>query len=294
MKLISALIFLALYSFGLLAQCSDAGVCIIGKHYSKEFTGPASIVSLGYVYGTSGKDADINGALNNLSFGSFKLETELDVFKSTRLAINIPFTFVTGPLGDNNGIGDLSAVVTKSFNIKKIHTLSFSIGGKFATGKVNSNDSLPQRYMPGLGTNDLFLGAAYTYANYYFGVAYQKPFGRSANYVTRLKRGDDVLVRAGFFEQFNKLGVKAEILTILRIQASSILDPASTGENFIEIDGSNETQVNLLVTVTYRASREIGLTGQAAIPFLKRNYNFDGLKRTLSLAGSVSYFFNFR
>lgn len=294
MKPVLALILLTLYSFSLFAQCSDAGICIIGKHHSKEFTGPRSIVSLGYVYGTSGKDADINGALNKLSFGSFKLEADLDVFSSTRLAISIPYTFVTGPLGDNNGTGDLTALVTKSFNIKKIHTLSFSIGGKFATGKVNSNDSLPERYMPGLGTNDLFLGAGYTYSNYYFGVAYQKPFGRSANYVTRLKRGDDVLVRAGFFEQFNKLGIKAEILTILRIQSSSILDPVGTGENFIKIDGSNEVQVNLLATVTYQASREIGLTGQAAIPFLQRNYNYDGLKRTLSLAGSVSYFFNFR
>jgi hypothetical protein len=146
--------------------------------------------------------------------------------------------------------------------------------------------------MPGLGTNDLLLGAAYTYSNYYFGIGYQKPFGRSGNFVTRLKRGDDVLVRAGFFEQFKKLGVKAEILTIIKIQPNSVIDPVGTGENFVEIDGSNEPQVNLLATVTYRASKEIGLTGQAAIPFLKRDYNLDGLKRAFSIAGSVSYFFN--
>jgi hypothetical protein len=279
---------------GIYSQCSDAGVCTLGKYYLKEHRPYTSSVSLGYIYGTSGKDADVNGTLNNLSYGSFKLEADIDILKNTRLAVGMPYTFVSGPLGDNNGAGDLTVAFTRSFKIETIHTLSFSLGGKFATGNVNSSDSLPQRYMPGLGTNDLLLGASYQYLNYYFGVGYQKSFGRSRNYITRLKHGDDILVRAGFFEQFNKVGVKAEILTIIKIKPSSILNTSSAAESFIEIDGSNEPQVNLLGTLTYQASREIDLTVQAAIPFLKRDYNFDGLKRTLSLAGSVSYFFTFK
>ncbi len=286
-------LFVFIVSFKLFAQCSDAGICIIGKHYENEFKN--SSASLGYIFGYSGKDPDINGTLNDISFGSINLAAKLDILKDAKLDFNLPYTFITGPLGENNGIGDLSILFTKNFSIKKIHTLSFSVGGKLATGDVNSADSLPQRYMPGLGTNDLIVGASYNYKSYYFGLAYQKPFGRSANYVTRLKRGDDVLIRAGFFEQFNKFGVKAEILTILRIQQSSVLNAAdTTGESFIEIDGSNEPQVNLLATVTFQASPEILLTGQGAIPFLTRDYNYDGLKRTISLAASISYLFSLK
>jgi len=292
--LILLIFIIIIYNVKLFSQCSDAGICTLGKHYEKEQRPHTSSVSLSYIYGTSGKDADVNGTLNNLSYGTFRLDADIDILKNTRLAVGMPYTFVSGPLGDNNGAGDLTVAFTRIFKIEKIHTLSFSAGGKFATGNVNSSDSLPQRYMPGLGTNDMLLGASYSYQNYYFGIGYQKSFGRSRNYITRLKRGDDVLVRAGFFEQFNKVGVKAEILTIIKIQPNSILNTSSTTESFIEIDGSNEPQVNLLGTLTYQASREIGLTIQAAIPFLKRDYNFDGLKRTLSLVGSVSYFFTLK
>ncbi len=274
----------------LYSQCSDAGVCTIGKHHDLKKSENLSSISLGYVYGSSGKDADINGNLNNLVYGSVILDADIDITKNMRIGVSIPYTFISGPEGENNGVGDLSIVFSRSFSIKKIHGLTFFLGGKFAAGNVNSDDSLPQRYMPGLGTNDILAGAIYTFQNYYFGIGYQKPFGRSRNYVTRLKRGDDALFRAGFFEQFNKVGVKAEILTILRVQPSSVQDNASTTERFVEIDGSNEAQVNLLATVSYRASEQLGLTGQVAIPFLKRDYNFDGLKRTLSLSGSITYF----
>jgi hypothetical protein len=290
-KILAIAVILLFSSIKLYSQCSDAGICTLGKHYNKELNPHTSLVSLGYIYGSSGKDADINGGLNNLTFGSVKLEADLDIFKDTRFAIGIPYTFINGPLGENNGVGDLTIAVTRSFKIEKIHNLLFSLGGKIATGEVNSKDSLPQNYMPGLGTNDLLIGASYSYQNYYFGIGYQKPFGRSANVITRLKRSDDVLIRAGFFEKFNKVGIKAEILTIIKIQNASILNPVGTEENFIEVDGSNEPQVNLLGTLNYEASREIGLTLQAAIPFLKRDYNFDGLKRSLTIAGSVSYFF---
>jgi hypothetical protein len=276
------------------AQCSDAGVCIVGKNLITDIVLKKSSVSLGYVYGQSGKDPDINGDLNNLTFNSAMFDADLEVFRNTRIGMSIPFTFISGPYGENNGVGDLAVVVSKSFSIKKFQDLTLVLGGRFATGSVNTNDSLPQRYMPGLGTNDLLAGAIYTIRNYYFGIGYQNPFGRSNNYVTRLKRGDDVLIRAGFFEQFNKIGVKAEILTILRIQPSSILDTTASEESFIEIDGSNEAQVNLLGTVSFRASDGLGLTGQAAIPMLKRNYNFDGLKRTFSFSLTASYFFNIK
>lgn len=278
-------------SYNIFSQCSDAGVCVIGKHQANEFLMKKNSISLGYFYGSSGKDADINGNVNDLNYGTLKLEADIEIAKCLRVNGSIPYMFVSGPLGENNGIGDLSVTFSKMFTVKKKNFLTFFLGGKFATGKVNSNDSLPQRYMPGLGTNDIIAGAVYTRENYYFGIGYQKPFGRSNNYTTRLKRGDDIFFRAGFFEQFEKVGVKAEILTILKLQSVSVRDPLGAAESFISVGSSNEAQVNLLCSASYSASDGLTFSLLAGIPFLKRNYNFDGLKRTLTISGTVSYNF---
>lgn len=272
------------------SQCSDAGVCTIGRHQVNETVVRKNHIYFGINFGSSGKEPDINGNTNDLSIVSFKLEADIDLKNNFRVNASVPYALISGPLGENNGVGDVEAVFSKMFRIKKKHLLTFFLGGKFATGKVNSSDSLPQRYMPGLGTNDIIAGAVYTGVNYFFGVGYQKPFGRSANYTTRLKRGDDVFFRAGFFEEFSKVSVKAEILTILRIQESSVLSSVSP-ENFVDVSNSNEAQVNLLATIGYKISEEVTGTLQAAIPFLKRDYNFDGLKRKFTIGASLSYNF---
>ncbi len=288
----SAIVILfALIPYKIFSQCSDAGVCVIGKHVSSEFLVMKNNVSFGYTYGYSGKEADLNGELNDISYGTMRIEGDFEIYKGLRVNATIPYTFATGPLGENNGIGDLAVTFSKPFTIKKKNQLTFFLGGKFATGKVNSTDSLPQRYMPGLGTNDLIAGAVFMRGNYYFGVGYQKPFGRSANTETRLKRGDDVFFRAGFTELFDKVRIKAEILTILLIKNSSVLASTSAGETFVTVSGSNETQVNLLASAIFTPSEEVSFTAVAVIPFLQRNYNFDGLKRTLTISGVVSYNF---
>src|SRR5688572_9771554 len=117
-------------SVNVYSQCSDAGICILGKHYLKEQRPRTSSASLSYIYGTSGPNADVNGTLNNLSYGSLRLDADIDILKDTRLLVGIPYTIVSGPLGENNGAGDLVLAFTRSFKIENIHTLSFSLGGK--------------------------------------------------------------------------------------------------------------------------------------------------------------------
>lgn len=276
----------------LYSQCSDAGVCILGKKHKTDVKEQLNIVTLGYKFGTSGKDPDINGELNDLNFNSIILDAGLAVSPSARLQINVPFVFINGPLGSNSGVGDFSFLYSQSFVIKKKHNLTFSIGGKAALGDVNTTDSLPQRYMTGLGTNDLIAGATYSYSAYSVSAAYQKPFGRSANFVTRLKRGDDFFFRAAYSQQIDKLSINVELLTIIRIQESSILASAdSTGETFVDVDGSNEPQVNLMASAVYFVSDKFILTIDAAVPFLKRDYNYDGLKRTFTTGLAFGYLF---
>lgn len=290
-KTTALILFLAAYVHQIsFSQCSDAGVCTIGRHQVNESVIKSNHVYIGFIYGTTGTDPDINGNANDIIVPSFRLEADLDLKNNFRVNASLPYSFISGPLGEKYGQGDLQVVFSKMFRIKKKHLLTFFAGGKFATGSVNSDDSLPQRYMPGLGTNDIIAGAVYTGVNYFFGVGYQKPFGRSANYITRLKRGDDVFFRAGFFEEFKKVSIKAEILTILRLQESNVLSTINP-ETFVDVSNSNEAQVNLLATAGYKFSDELTGTVQAALPFLKRDYNFDGLKRKFTIGVALSYNF---
>ncbi len=297
-KIIFAALFFSLTA-SLYAQCSDAGVCILGKKHQTDSKKTINTVSLGYRFGTSGKDPDISaipndfGFNNDLIFNSVYLDADLAVSPKSRLGLSIPYTVTEGPLGHNNGLGDLSVLYSYSFVIKKKHNLTISVGGKASIASVNTSDSLPQRYMPGLGTNDLIAGATYSIDGYSLSLAYQKPFGRSANFISRLKRGDDFLFRTGYTQQFNKLFVKAEILTILRIQKSNVLSSVDSNgtESYVDIEGSNEPQVNLLASVGFMASKNIQITIDAAIPFLNRDYNIDGLKRSFTAGASVGYLF---
>lgn len=287
--MLGALIIMSVHCF---SQCSDAGVCIVGKKSKTELKEQLNTITLGYKFGASGKEADLNGATNDLIFNSVIFDADLSVSPVSRLNLSIPFIIIEGPLGTNSGIGDLSILYNTTFIIKKKHNLTISVGGKATLGDVNTTDSLPQRYMPGLGTNDLIVGASYGYMSYSVSAAYQKPFGRSGNFVTRLKRGDDFFFRAGYRQKFHKVSISAEILTILRVQKSSILSSVdSLGEHYVDIESSNEPQVNLLASVSYFVNDKFVITADAALPFLKRDYNYDGLKRIFTAGFSVGYLF---
>ena len=284
------LFFLLVITRQAVSQCSDAGVCVISHKQNDSLGTGLSSITLGLGLGSSGSESDINGALNDLIFSSAKLEADLYLSKKSRLTIGIPYTIIDGPLGHNKGIGDLTVLYNHKFTIKKKHGLTISFGGKISVADVNTNDSLPQRYMPGLGTNDLIIGATYSYQYYSISAGYQKPFGRSANFVTGLKRGDDIFFRAGYSQKFNKILIKSEILTIIRIQESSVLVSGTT-DTYTDIQGSNEPQVNLLASVGYIVNNNFLLSVEAAFPFLKRNYNYDGLKRSFTVSTSLSYLF---
>lgn len=273
----------------LLSQCSDAGICILGKKRS-EITGNLnSMISLSYVYGTSGTSFIDN---DKIIYNSVKFGGEFQVFKASRIGFSIPYSYNSGSLGSASGIGDFSLYWTFSIPLKHEHSLSLQLGAKLSAGKVNTSDSLPQSYMPGLGTNDLLFSAGYWTKYFSVSAGYQKAFGRSANDVTRLKRGDDIMFRAAYFQTFNKLRVKAEVLTILRIQESSIQNQLSLTESFVNIDGSNEPQVNLIGEVTYAVLPDFELTGVAALPLLKRDYNLDGLRRSVTISAGAAYIFS--
>jgi hypothetical protein len=284
LKFIVSLLFILCFTQAY-SQCSDAGVCIIGKKPNELFRKYKSSVSIGYTLGT-------NGGPFKIKYASIYAEANLQVSKFTNLIINMPLNFNSGPLGKASGPGDASIVGSIMFPINGKAAITLSLGGKFATGRVNAGDTLPQYYQPGLGTNDMLIGLGFLSRNVYVNIAYQKSFGRSANLSTRLKRGDDILLRAGYFMQAKEIEVKAEILTIKRLQKSSILIYGSSPEGFTEVDNSNQLQINLLAQFTYVVTNQFDNSIFVAVPLLKRDTNIDGLKRSISGGFSFTYYFS--
>jgi len=261
------------------AQCSDAGVCVMGSHgHAGGYT-----IDANYVFGYSGKDDD-------LTFNTVELGGQISIFEKSRIDVLLPWSGISGPLGTTSGLGDLIVVWNQEIPGLKESSLTASIGGRFATGDVNSGN-LPQAYQPGLGTNDLLLGVMYETGSWDIGLGYQLSKARSENTVTRLKRGDDFLARVGYGMSIGDAEVRLQALVIKRLDESSVRDlTVTTGEVFVDVPDSDQLQVNILATAFLPLSEAFGLQGFVAIPLLSREVNVDGLTRniTLSLGAQIT------
>ncbi len=278
------LVIVSGYSFQIIAQCSDAGVCSVG-HTMGDDNDNILGVNVGYKFGLSGKEDDVK-------YHSFQLGAIYNVFEKTSLQMSIPYNIQSGPLGDVNGIGDLLVSITQNVISDNNSSLDASIGAKFATGEDNA-DNLPMAYQSGLGSNDILFALNYSYHNIGFGVGYQLAGGRNNN-VIKLERGDDLLVRASYNLILDKIRITPQLLLIKRLAKSSILDTASTSstEIFVEVDNSDQAQLNFLTSFQYEINKSYSLFADFAIPFIKREVNVDGLTRSFSASIGVQLNFN--
>jgi len=281
---LTIIILNGILSHSLTAQCSDAGVCVIGSAHPTA----GHTVGASYSYGKGDKR-------DGTSFHSFTLDAELRLFDGTDLVVKMPYTRVTGPLGSVSGAGDLTVLVNHLLLNTGGGRLTIQAGGKFPTG-VSNAEGLPQSYQPGLGTTDLLLGTSFVSGPVIVAAGYQLSRGRSDNAVTRLKRGDDLFGRCGVRGPVGKFTLGAELLAIGRLDKSSILSfpaPSSgsggAGETFVSVPGSDQFQMNLLTTASLPLDGGVSLTAEGAFALLKREVNVDGLTRGLTLSAGISY-----
>lgn len=264
----------------LLSQCSDAGACSIGPRTLE----PGHSVSAHYTFGSSGSPDDLTVHTVDVS-GSFR------ILENSRLSVKLPYSAQSGPLGSVQGIGDVTILWDQLVFPDEPFTVRITAGGKIATGSVK-NGNLPQAYQSGLGTNDVLVGVSVERNLWNASIAYQISRGRSDNPRDRLRRGDDMLLRAGYAVQFDAWNAGAEVLLIRRLRESSILDSVlGQPESFVNIRGSDQTQINLLARAGLPVSESIELRAVTAIPLLQRKNNIDGLKRALTLSAGLAYSF---
>jgi hypothetical protein len=292
--IISAFIFLQTNNI-LKAQCSDAGICMIGKRQSIEDTRFSNVLGLRYIFGTGGSTTTGDHRDNDITYHQLHMDVELEPFTSSRLNIDVPLQYATGPLGNASGIGDIMFLWSQLFGIQGGHNITLSAGVKIPSGKSDLGDSLVQSYQPGLGSIDLLFGLGYSLRSFYVAAGYQKTLGESRNF-TKFKKGDDLLFRAGWSQQFNKMNIKAEVLTIKRLNKSKMLlipSPVPLIETITEIEDSDFLQVNILGQVTYNLRNDLKINGFAAFPLLQREENSDGTRRAFTIGAGVNYFYNY-
>jgi hypothetical protein len=272
---LSSVLFLAV---DIQAQCSDAGACGISRHdRSRQIVQPNTL-ALRYSFGSSGTPDDVK-------YNSVIAEANLHPYSQSRLTVTLPVHWQSGPLGAVNGLGDLIAVWEQTVLEwdDQQNQMQVQAGVRLATGDANANPALPMTYQPGLGSNDVMLGASLNLSNWNAGAVYQIAGGRNDNALVRLKRGDQAVVWASYEFLVKETAFIPGLTIIKQIQESSILDTSKSSEAFVTVPGSDQLQVNLGIRVRHPLSSVLGAELFAAVPLRPREVNVDGLKRSLVL-----------
>lgn len=263
------------------AQCSDAGACAIGAMHGEHAEDALRHqVAVRYIFGSSGKPDEIR-------YHSVLFEGSVELFSGSRISARMPYMAVDGPKGSTSGIGDLTVLWDQRLWQDDAVELRAQAGLKLATGDDNA-DMLPQSYQTGLGTTDVLAGLSLDAAPWSAAIAYQYSDGRSENSRIRLRRGDDLLARAGYRTSIDRYGIGIEAIAIQRLSESSVINlEASGAERFMNVPGSDQLQVNILGSLSAPLSEHLRLALLAAFPLLQRDVNIDGLKRALTLSAGI-------
>ncbi len=262
-------VLLTCFTSGLSAQCSDAGACSIGAIE----VGPGHRIGVRYAFGKSGK-------ADGLTFHTVEVEADVALFRTSRLIISMPWSRSSGPAGDLGGAGDLTVLWHQPLTEIGSGALSLQAGARLATGE-SDGAGLSQAYQPGLGTNDILFGLTYTAGSWHAAAGYQVSRGRSANAITRLRRGDDLMMRVGYATDLSGVQAGVDLLAIKRLHLSSVA--GAVAGTFVDVPGSDQFQVNVVPSAGIPVTGAFTLRVAAAVPLRSRDINVDGLTRSLTV-----------
>lgn len=294
-------------------QCSDAGVCSLHSNDIGIFR--RSGIGVDYLNGYSGDE-------DNIHYESVKVGGYYWPTRDFNVAVVVPVNRQRGNLGTVQGLGDIMVMADYLVNdhpgnitVSGESTLltgpfeatSVQLGIKLPTGAVNQS-GLPLLYQNGLGSTDILLGAMYSYAfprKYDYdlfmgGITLQMPFGIAGNVHDSLERGIDLLGRIGYrYPVLHKFGIKGELLLIQRLSRSTLHNsvvyttessPDPLYVHSYKID-DNSLQVNVSLSASYHMKQDIFFETGFTVALLKKDFNYDGLKRSYTLFASANYHF---
>lgn len=286
--------------------CSDAGFCTMGtlKPQTESDTAYKHSASLSFSFGIGDEKVKIIQIIPELVFG---------IFKNNSVQIKIPFTSVSGNLGNNSGVGDLSVSITQTIKETQNAKWNFSLGAKIPSGETGAGpttglfaSSFPMPYQTGLGTTDLIVGTSLKYKKWNYALGFQGILKdeneNSFSHITwygnndarkyfessQLRRGNDALVRIEKSFPLKKINLSFGLLNIIHLNPSSIVD--STGTR-VEVKGSDGLTVNVTGNMIYEISKRTQFNFSFGVPAIVRDARPDGLTRKLVLTAGVNFRF---
>ncbi|MEP7263313.1 MAG: hypothetical protein ABI772_02380 [Bacteroidota bacterium] len=282
--------------------CSDAGFCTMGALQPQQLSDTLykNIFKLALSYGQGEQGTTIIQTIP---------ECEFSFFKNNSIQLKIPFLFIDGNLGSNNGVGDISFSITQALLKTKYWKLNFTAGTKIATGKSDAeinNLPLPMPYQTSLGTHDIILGTSVQYLKWNLGLGFQKVLSNKnennflhSAYTNNadaqkyfesnfLDRGNDALLRIERSFQLNKLNLSAGLLAIYHLQENSLINDSG---NRVAIKNSDGLTLNITGNAQYNFSNRTGLNLSFGFPEVVRKVRPDGLTRHFVCAVAFNYNF---
>ncbi len=288
--------------------CSDAGFCTMGAMKPDQPFRKKINIRL--------RSVEVSQYVGRTPFGGTILSytADLNVGITNRLTaqIKLPYYFVTGKLGNNQGLSDLSVSLSQNLVSKENLQISATIGAKIAIGKPNATGiegrPLPMYYQTTLGTYDLVLGISVLTKNWLLATGYQQAFGTSHNNFlwsswqgselkpisdiypvgNQLQRGKDVMVRVERNFRFAKFNFNIGLLPIWRLTKDTVINPSG---NRVAVEGTTGMALTLLTGFGYRFSPKVGLKIGGGYRLTKRDRNPDGLARDWVTTVGLGYNF---
>lgn len=295
--------------------CSDAGFCTMGamrpdQNYSKKVNIKLRSVEYNFYRGKTtttpvvyAHTIEFNATINDVS----------------ALQVKVPYMHVSGNLGNNQGLGDVSVSFTRNFNKWKDWEVNGTIGLKIPTNNSNRNFSsentsevavpLPMYYQVSLGSYDVIAGASILKSDWLFATGVQVALTQNENsfaigdwsaypsqgYLRNydegrdLKRGTDIMLRVERNFRFVNYNFSIGLLPIYRITRDEVFIPDL--DRRVKLPGTTGLALSGLVSFGYSLDVQNKLKLIYGYKFTDRDVNPDGLTRDNVL--SFSYIYQF-
>lgn len=310
-------IILALLLFGFLFNpinvfsqgCSDAGLCSFNmvEHDSTGTDEMHYTLGLSNTIGIGDESVLINST--GVEFGAN--------YSDFGIVAKIPFTFTSGTLGQTNGLGDLTVLLSSKLYSEENLSLSVAGGVKMATNKAdlrNEDDlSMPMVYQTSNGTNDVILLLAANIDDWVVSTGIQIPLNRNENTFENsllidpgpntseyfyqwqnyqpsknFKRGSDVMLKIEkYFNVQNDLKLMAGILPVYRLVESIYEDYKGNDITIMNTDGLT---LNIIAGLNYKVTEKHTFGLNIGFPVVTREIRADGLTR--AMVASVDFKFD--
>ena len=237
--------------------CSDAGFCTMGamkpdQNFNRQAKLKLRSIALQY-YRAKTTASPIIDAVT--------LELNLALGDKMTGQIKLPYQQVTGILGENSGLGDISLSVTRNVLTKSKWELKGSLGLKIPTGnsraRAENGLTLPMYYQTSLGSFDVIAGLSFLSKNWLFAVGYQQALTANENDFTYgewvrfsdkaylgkydvgigLRRGTDIMFRAEHNIRFSNYSFNFGVLPIYRISRDRGIIRSRKNEGKVDTTG---------------------------------------------------------